>query len=363
MVEHQSFSSPFTVQTLDQIPTPILKLLVGLGPFLKQVSWCVDIVLWRAAQPRMSVLAVLFWIIGCLWTWQVIGFGLPSLILYKLAKDWLQVRTSRARREKLEKARQELRQKRLEELRRNGDEDDEDDERARKMQLQQQDEEDELIMRKIRPDGQVSLDDTIQHVANINQFIDYVGSATKNLFMYVDGTQPELTVSLLSVCLYLFPIWIVVSWLLGASGVFCIVGTLALISPSPWFKIIVSTLRHNLILTHLLTAIWAYGVAVMSYSLSCFKHQQQEVKRQTIKSRFYAIIGRAKVEKQKAMDALKADAEEEEQENKGTRSEMIFQFEVYENQVNNNKKKKKESCFILICTCSVGGLASTGLQT
>jgi hypothetical protein len=62
------------------------------------------------------------------------------------------------------------------------------------------------------------------------------------------------------------------------------------------------------------------------------------------------------------MDALKADAAEEEQENKGTRSEMIFQFEVYENQVN-SKNKKKRGYFILNYTCSVGGLASTGRQT
>jgi len=190
-----SFSSPYKVQTLDQIPTPLLKLLVVLGPTLQSTAKFVDILMWRTKQPRQSVLVVLLWICLCLWTWQCLAFGIPTLVVYKLARDWLFIKTSKTRRDALEKKRQEQRLKREAQL----EEDYSDDERITQLRLQQQkEEEDELISRKIRPEGEVSLDDTLEDLAIVNTFIDHVRLQVKRLLIRVDGTRADTAISCLS---------------------------------------------------------------------------------------------------------------------------------------------------------------------
>lgn len=328
--ETLSFSSPYTVQTLDQIPIPLLKLLVVLGPTLQCISRLIDILMWRTSQPRQSVLIVLLWIMSCLWTWQLLAFGLPMLILYKLGKDWLSVKTSKSRREAMEKARSEQRQLREEKLKRDRYHDEEDDEVSRLQQ--QKEEEDELISRKIRPEGQVSLDDTLQDLVIVNGFIDHVVLNLKRVWIHLDGSKSDTVVSVLSILLYTWPVWIILNWILGAHMILAIVGAGLLISPSPWFNTIILAMRRNIILKHLLAATWAYGVAFITTTVGHLSWPQKSVKKTiVVKNWIFSVLSRAKTEKSKALKLIETDGNNVDVST-GTRSEMIFQFEVFENQ-------------------------------
>ncbi|KAI8645585.1 integral peroxisomal membrane peroxin-domain-containing protein [Parasitella parasitica] len=331
-----SFSSPYKVQTLDQIPTPILKLLVVLGPTLQSTAKIVDILMWRTRQPRQSVLVVLVWICLCLWTWQCLAFGLPILVVYKLARDWLFVKTSKSRREALEMKRREQRTKREEQL----EEDYSDDERITQLRLEQQrEEENELISRKIRPEGEVSLDDTLEDLAVVNAFIDHVHLQIKRFLNHVDGSRADIAISCLSFLMYSWPLWILICWAAGAHLIFAIAGALLLVSPSPWFSIISMSLRNNVVLKHVLAAAWAYGVAFITTSLALFNPKRastskikKQKRRTLVKNWISSMMTRAKSEKSKALKVIESKKELEQDGNKGTRSEMMFQFEVYENQ-------------------------------
>ncbi|KAG1152377.1 hypothetical protein G6F37_000211 [Rhizopus arrhizus] len=300
--EHPSFSSPYTVQTIDQIPTPVLKLLVSLGPLLSHVAQFVQVVMWKSQQPRLSVLLVLGWVALCLWTWQILALGPPALILYKLGHDWLTVRTNRARREKLERVRQEQRKKV-----------DEEEEEARKAS-----EEKELISRKIRPQGYVSLDDTLADLVVINHFLDAFSRQMERGTQVLHETNP---LSILSVLMYAAPIWIVLNWWWGPQIVLALVGSLVLISPSPWFAVMMHAMLRNVVFKHLLIAFWAYGVAVVT---SVLRFDLQ------FKDRVRTVFSRAVSTRTKAVKWM--EKKEVVQESKGNRSEMIFQFEVFENQ-------------------------------
>ena len=324
------FSSPYTVHTLDNIPTPVLKLLVSLGPSLQYASQLVEIIMWRSAQPRQSVLLVLIWIVSCLWTWPLLAFGFPFLIVYKLGRDWLLLKTSRQRRETMERVREAERLKREEKLRQNRYHDEEDDDEVAQRLQQQKEEEDELISRKIRPEGEVSLDDTLKHIAIVNTFIDAIALQIQSVATQVDGTRQDAAIAVLSVMMYAWPIWIVLTRLMGTPMVFAVVGTILLISPSPWFRIVVLALRKNIILKHLLSASWAYGVALITSIIHCFTSKQTTSSKKGIKHWFITLFYRAKAEKAKALNVL--ETKETIQDTKGTRSEMVFQFEVFENQ-------------------------------
>ncbi|CEP14776.1 hypothetical protein [Parasitella parasitica] len=331
-----SFSSPYKVQTLDQIPTPILKLLVVLGPTLQSTAKLVDILMWRTKQPRQSVLVVLIWICLCLWTWQCLAFGLPGLVVYKLARDWLFVKTCKSRREAMEMRRREQRSKREAQL----EEDYSDDERITQLRLEQQkEEENELISRKIRPEGEVSLDDTLEDLAVVNAFIDHVRLQIKRFLVHVDGSRADAAISCLSFLMYTWPFWILICWVAGAHLVFAIAGASLLVSPSPWFSVIFMSLRNNVVLKHILAAAWAYGVAFITTSLSFFDFKRgsaskskRQKKRIAVKDWISSVMTRAKSEKTKALQVMESKETLEQDGNKGTRSEMIFQFEVYENQ-------------------------------
>ncbi|KAF7727978.1 peroxisome- protein [Apophysomyces ossiformis] len=323
-----SYSSPHAIGALDQIPTPVLKTLVGLGPAIKLIAHVAELIAWQTSQPRQSLLLVLLWIVCCLWTWHVLAFGVPMLLLSKLWRDWLGVRTTRYRREKLERERLARRRKR-EEQKRENDEDDEDDQ-------QTQEEQEELISRKIQPEGQVSLDDTLNHLVIITEHVDKARQQLQWVMSYLDGSRPDLAVSVLSVLLYVWPLWILLTLLLGTSGSLALLGAIALLSPSPWFKVILLAARRNVLLSNLAAALWAYGVAV---TVSCLHLPSAILGKATsattggcssVKLWFTRLIKRAKVEKKKALDILQKEDEVETQS--GKKNEMVFQFEVYENQ-------------------------------
>ncbi|KAG0169872.1 peroxisome- protein [Apophysomyces sp. BC1034] len=324
-----SYSSPYAIDTLDQIPTPVLKSLVGLGPVIKLAAKAADLVTWHTSQPRQSLLVVLVWISCCLWTWQVLAFGVPIFLLSKLWRDWLRVRMSRRRREKLEHERLAQRRKREEQKR----EDDNDEEDERRIQQQEQE---ELISRKIQPEGQVSLDDTLRDLMIITEHVENARQKIRWAMVYWDGSRPDLVASVLSVVLYLWPTWIVLTWVLGSSGILMLTGAIMLLSPSPWFKVAVLAAHRNVVFSNVLAALWAYGVTV---TVTCRhlpsriygKASHTTVNRcDSAKQWFMQLIKRFRVEQSKALHALQTEEENEAQV--GQRSEMVFQFEVYENQ-------------------------------
>jgi hypothetical protein len=317
--QQQSFSSPYKIQQLDQIPTPLLKLLVVLGPTLRTAAKTTQILLWRTSQPRQSILVVLVWILLCLWTWPLLAFGIPSLILYKLASDWLATRTSRARRQALEKKR--LQQRLLSQ--KQNDSDDEDDERVVQQRLQQQQEEEQevLISRKAIVDH-VSLDDTLQNLALVNEWIEAVRNQMKDVLLYL---HEQRGVAVLSVLMYVWPVWVLLCWALDTRGVLALVGTVVLIRPSPWYKVVMITMKRNVVLRCVVASLWGYGVALVITTVSSFKVWRG------FKAWFCLVWRSGQAEKSKVIQVMKNQVHTTSKE-KGTRSEMIFQFEVFENQ-------------------------------
>lgn len=334
------FSSPYTVHTLDEIPTPVLKLLVVLGPTLHQAARLIDVIMWRTSQPRQSVLVILLWVMTCLWTWQLLALGLPFLVVYKLGRDWLLLKTSRQRREAMEKVRQEQRRLREEKLKQNRYHDEEDEDEVQLRLKQQKEEEDELISRKIRPEGEVSLDDTLHDLTVVNAFIDTLAGHCKRIFEHVDGTRSDAAINVLSILLYVWPLWIIVNWLFGVHVVLAVVGAILLASPSPSFQIVCMALGRNIILKHLISALWAYGVALVTTTIAFVTRTPSAAstaiapKKKSKKSGWISsVLSRAKSEKSKALQLLEKSTAKAENDTKGgTRSEMIFQFEVFENQ-------------------------------
>lgn len=337
-----SFSSPYTAHTLDQIPTPMLKMLVGLGPVIRHCVQLIQVVTWRSSRPQISVLAVLLWICCCCWTTTVLSLGVPTLVLIKLCRDWLQAKTTRLRREKLEQVRMAEREKNQARDDASDDndyyDDDEDDTRMRRQRKRQQ-EEDELVSRKIQPEGRVSLDDTLHDLAIINEYADDVRQWFAWWADRLDGSRPEVLASALSVFMYICPLWILFNWLLGPSGVFALLGTLFLIGSSPWFKVTLMAIRQSPFIMHVLAALWAYGVAVVLSLLSLVLPLQQPLPQKQskfgrIKGWIMGLAEHARHKKSKALQAMRSENEDDNQASTcGTRSEMIFQFEVYENQV------------------------------
>lgn len=315
-----SFTSLYKVKSLDQIPTCVLRFLTVLGPFFHQLAKLCQIVTWRHSNSRYSVLAVLIWITTCLFSWQLLAL-LPCLVVISLARDWFKQKTIKTKREQLERKRQLDRERNLK------DQDDDDDDRAKQLRLQQQKEEEEelLISRKITPDDQVLLDDTLQDIAVINECIDHFIRQFKPFYEYVDGTDRAKSISILSVLMYVWPIWILSCWLFGAHTIFCLLGTLFLVSSSPQCHLVWTTIKKNRVIQYILTSLWAYGVAFVTTMIPTAKKTKK-------KNWFLSFWQRAKLEKSKAVAVLDQQPVSVQDENKGTRSEMIFQFEIYENQ-------------------------------
>ncbi|KAI9494069.1 Peroxin/Dysferlin domain-containing protein [Zychaea mexicana] len=332
----RSFSSPYTAQTLDQIPTPILKMLIVLGPFIRHCAYFVQVVTWSTLDPRQSILALLLWIGCCLWTAPVLMFVLPSMILVKLARGWLKVRTSRARRERLERERQLQRLKREQEDDHHNDYYDDDEEGKKRKQQQEEEEEQLLISRKFQPEGHVSLDDTLRNLAVVNAYVDRVRQWIRwTRDELLDGSRPDVVASTLTVMLYAWPIWIVLNLVLGTNGIIALAGSLVLVSPSPWFKVTIMAIRRNALVTHAIAACWAYGVALVISMVSVAVPFRAPATPSggRFKSWITRLMKRARREKTKALDVIKSEQQVEEQNaSSGLRTEMIFQFDIYENQ-------------------------------
>ncbi|ORX62234.1 hypothetical protein DM01DRAFT_1331686 [Hesseltinella vesiculosa] len=329
----QSFGSPFSLSTLDTIPPLVLKLLVQLGPWLRCVRHTADLLQWQTASPRQSILALLLWNVICLWTWQVLALGLPALVVYKLVGDWMRVRTLRTRRERLERQRLELREKQLRQMKdRDGDQDedtDEDDDRwnAQRRQQQQEMDQEELISRKIQPKDYMSLDDTLQDIAVINHYVARLTALYRATLPWLDGSRQDILIAVMAALLYMVPAWMLLVLLLGAHGTLALLGSLIILADSPWGKVIFRVLKRNSLVQYTLASLWSYGVAVIS-SYQFFLLPSQKAKESSKwKSWLRFVRLRAKQESSSALQAIRAAHPQ-----LVVRSEMTFQFEIYENQ-------------------------------
>ncbi|KAI8342762.1 Peroxin/Dysferlin domain-containing protein [Chlamydoabsidia padenii] len=328
MVKHQetSYSSPYSIGTLDNIPPPILRLLVSLGPLLHTIRQATDIIQWQSSSPRQSILALLLWNLVCLWTRPTLALGLPGVVFYKLFTDWLQFRTSRTRRERLERARcQQL------EKQQPHDTDHEDDERLTSLRLLQQHEaeQEELIARKIQPEGQVSLDDTLENVSAIVQFIHRLVAIQRTVLdRYLDGTRPEVLVATLGGMVYIVPIWWVVVYWLGSQGTLALLGSFGLVAYSPWTLVLVLAVRRQPLLRYVVVVLWSYSVALVS-SWRAFDFLGTNKTTTSIKpwKKWWSYIWHRAAHEKQAMTA-----DDMQTPTKSTRNEMVFQFEIYENQ-------------------------------
>lgn len=317
--KRQSYSSPHAIDQLDQIPTPFLKFLVVLGPTLRTVAKATQILRWKTSASQ-SILVVSIWILLCLHTWAALVFGIPSFVLYKLASDWFATRTCRARREALEEER--LKQRLL--AQKKTPDDDDDDERVLQQRLQQQQEEEQeaLISRKVIADH-VSLDDTLQDLAVVNAWIDAVGTQLKGISVYLDEQR---AVAVLSALMYVWPMWVLLCWALDTRGVLALVGAIMLIRPSPWYQVAIKTTKQNAVLRCFVASLWGYGVALVETSLYPWKSWKG------VRGWFSLVWKKGKAEKAKTIEVMK-DQMTITSKDERTRSEMIFQFEVFENQV------------------------------
>ncbi|KAI8991368.1 Peroxin/Dysferlin domain-containing protein, partial [Mycotypha africana] len=314
-----SFTSPYKAQTIDQIPTPILKGIIVLGPIIRLAVQFLQILLWKTSNPRQSFLVVLVYICLCLWAQQVIMFGLPCIVIYKLGRDWICLRTNQRRRETLEKKRQQERMKRYQML--NEEMDDENDDRLQQLRKQQQKEEEEemYISRKIYPVGQITLDDTIQDINTMNECIDEVKQHLLQqswLTRYLEGTHTEMMISILTVWMYVTPIWVVLCWLWGTRVMMAAAGSLILVSPAPWFQLIVVVLKRNTVLRHILAALYAYGIACILTACQ------------------YLRISPFSTAYRKQQKKLNRNVKSNSSTNNSSsrRNEMVFHFEIFENQ-------------------------------
>ncbi|RCI05252.1 peroxisome- protein [Rhizopus stolonifer] len=301
-----SFTSPQAIPTLDQIPVPVLKLLVSLGPTLRLAARWVSVLQWQSS-PRDSFLVVLIWICLCLWTWPLLTFGLPCLILYQLSHHWLSIRTLRKKREALEKKRQEQ-----------PPEHDESEDEDKLQQIRKVQAQDELISRKIQHEDHVSLDDTLQDIQKVNQFVESI----RHQPSMTQWLKNKPVVFVLTVLMYACPVWWVVCYLLGVHGVLAVMGACVLLKPSGYVQLVLKMMQENAILRQVMAALWAYGVACITTVFSTRR-------RQGWKSRFAGFFDRAKQQKSIALDTLTSKSTEDQD---ASRTEMIFQFEVYENQ-------------------------------
>ncbi|CAO3624911.1 unnamed protein product [Cunninghamella echinulata] len=269
-------------------------------------------------------------------------FFLPGLVLYKLGHDWLRVRTLRTRRDRLERIRLQQLEK---QKRQHEDKDHEDDERLKQQRLQQQreTEEEELISRKIQPQGQVSLDDTLMNIMVINGFVDRGLKGLEYILLhFLDGTRPEILIATLSLLVYIIPFWFLLVWLLGTHGMLALLGSAYLFSFSPWYHVLVCAIQRQPLLRYIVSTLWAYSIAVVTswkafdflgnLRISSYSVDQTQSQPTGFKKWISYIRRKAQDEKQSAINQLKTKQQQSDENNNKSRNEMIFQFEVYENQ-------------------------------
>ncbi|KAL0096429.1 integral peroxisomal membrane peroxin-domain-containing protein [Phycomyces blakesleeanus] len=317
-----NFSSPYSVDTIDQIPTPLLSALVSLGPLVQITATLVKVITWQTSH-SLSVLAILAWIVTCIWTRTVLQC-LPVLLLVKLASDWFRIRTRQARRLTLDRKKKSRLLRRVKSKKTQSSEEEDSPE-------QPQEEDEEVLKRKVL-DDEISLDDTLQNIITIQAWVVEIQHSLKNVLIYLDGTQSECIVTVLSVLLYAWPVWAFFLWWLGVSVFVGFVGALLIAYPSPMFQVAIQSLKDNRMLYHAAVSLYAYSVALV---VSCrllrpvFKPNKGIIAR--LSDWVKQLIGRANNEKQKAFGQM-APVDAEIVEKPSSKSEMVFQFEVFENQ-------------------------------
>jgi hypothetical protein len=268
-----SFSSPRTFATLDSIPTPILRLLTQLAPLLRLLAYVTRLINWKAGNVCETLLLIAAYISICMWTSYMVIYGLPLGFMVYGVVSWMN---------------------------------------NRKRQKQNKNKSSE-------EDTQASLDMTLENIKVVNEQISQIQAwyAIHRLDWQNNPTQARRKLQIALV--YVAPIWMTLCWFFGASSLMAFVGVSWVILRSPWGRVSVFAIEKSAIVRHLTATLLGYLLAI---EMALRGKKRVRTMRE--------IIRRARKERGKALEKAAAEAVP------GQSSELVFKFEIYENQASLN---------------------------
>ncbi|KAI8583952.1 hypothetical protein K450DRAFT_220769 [Umbelopsis ramanniana AG] len=264
-----SFSSPRTFATLDSIPTPILRLLTQLAPLLQLLAYVIKLINWEANNVCETLLLIAAYISICLWTSYMIMYGLPLGFMVYGVISWMNNR----------KRQKKTKNKSSEE------------------------------------GSQASLDVTLDNIKIVN------GQIAQLQLWYADHqldwqNNPSQARRKLQIgFVYVAPIWVVLCLFFGPSTLLAVLGVSWVILRSPWGRVSVFAIQKTAIVRHIVATLVGYLLAI-EMALRGKKRVR------TVRE----IIRRARKERGKALEKAST------QTMPGDSSELVFKFEIYENQ-------------------------------
>jgi hypothetical protein len=165
-------------------------------------------------------------------------------------------------------------------------------------------------------DSQASLDITLENIKILNEQITLLQTWYHQHRLdwqaHPGHARRQLQVGLV----YVAPVWIALCWIFGSSTLMAIVGVAWILLRSPWGRVVVFALERNVIVRHV--------VATFQGVLLAIEMALRGKKRvRTVRE----IIRRARKERGKALEKATIQAAP------GQPSELVFKFEIFENQV------------------------------
>lgn len=246
------------IDFLTSIPPPITRMLTHLSPIARFLTWLVHIVTWHPTTPTShSLLLLVTWWTLCLYHRIFLIVVLPLLPICRLAYQWL------------------LRQRRE-------------------------------VHGKPHPDTNDTPRDVRQAVQDIEYLLmrlDRLTDFINFIFYQLDWHNPDVSLRILRTLLYIYPIWIICTYLLPVRQALIALGTIGLLWNSPWFKVIRS-------------AFYRYPLIQQSIIALGDVWQTQRVANR----------------RRKSEDGWRAIQSQSAKSGKRPEKELMFRFVVYENQ-------------------------------
>jgi len=162
---------------------------------------------------------------------------------------------------------------------------------------------------------QKSLDETLKNIKVVNDQIAQlqIWYASHRLDWQNNPTQSRRKLQIALV--YVAPIWVALCWFFGASTLMAFVGVTWVVLRSPWGRVSVFAIEKSAIVRHIVATLLGYLLAI-----EMALRGQKRVR--TVRE----IIRRARKERGKALEKASAEAVP------GQSSELVFKFDIYENQ-------------------------------
>ncbi|KAG2172034.1 hypothetical protein INT43_001511 [Umbelopsis isabellina] len=164
-------------------------------------------------------------------------------------------------------------------------------------------------------DSQASLDITLENIKILNEQITQLQTWYHNHRLdwqaHPSHARRQLQIGLV----YVSPVWIALCWIFGSSTLMAIVGVTWIILRSPWGRVVVFALERNVIVRHMMATFQGLLLAI-EMALRGKKRVR------TVRE----IIRRARKERGKALEKASVQATPSQP------SELVFKFEIFENQ-------------------------------